>query len=140
MSDQKESAGIEEDRIRRDYYKIDLSGLDCGGVKEMSRLFTECDQICDLTLFKVSEVKNTSEMFPGCLNLKWIDLSDFDSSCVLNMNGMFKGCSNLYGPIWNYNIIVPQNMTRSLASASHWIGAQESRSEIWASIWSGQAC
>jgi len=41
------------------------------------------------------KIKNCSQMFHGCSNITFIDLSNFDSEMVTNMNYMFSGCKKL---------------------------------------------
>ena len=64
----------------------------------MQNMFRECynlKEIKGLNKFNTKNVIDISEMFAGCHELEYLDLSNFDTSNVANMEFMFNICYNL---------------------------------------------
>ena len=50
----------------------------------------------DFTLFDLSKVINTENLFKEYKGLKEIDFTDFNSTLVTSIGSMFSGCSSFY--------------------------------------------
>ena len=63
----------------------------------MSSMFFNCINLTFINLsnFVTSQVNDTSEMFYNCSSLKLLNLANFDTTNINNLNGMFYGCQNL---------------------------------------------
>ena len=74
-----------------------LENLNTSNVKDMSYMFTRCNNLTSLNLsqFNTSNVNNMKYMFNSCENLTSLDLSHFNTSKVTDMSGMFGHCENL---------------------------------------------
>ena len=74
-----------------------LNYLNTSSVKDMRRMFANCDSLrsLDLSSFNTDSVTNMWAMFVGCKKLTTIDLSSFNTSNVTNMARMFSGCDTL---------------------------------------------
>ena len=78
--------------------EINLSNFNTENVTNMREMFTECKnlkEIKGINNFKTNKVKDMSGMLGGCIELEFIDLSNFDTSNVTNMSKMFALSSNL---------------------------------------------
>ena len=81
-----------------DFEYIDISGIDTRGVRDLTRLFNECRLLKDiqgLNSIDTSGVVRMSRMFSGCVNLKGVDVSNFNTSNVEYMDYMFNECSSI---------------------------------------------
>lgn len=83
--------------IQRMFKEIDFAMIDTSNVKDMSEMFHNCFDLKELNLsgFNTSKVEDMSRMFDRCRKLKELDLSNFDTSQVKYMNEMFDWCGNL---------------------------------------------
>ena len=83
--------------IQRIFKEIDFAMIDTSNVKDMSEMFHNCFDLKELNLsgFNTSKVEDMSRMFDRCRKLKELDLSNFDTSQVKYMNEMFDCCGNL---------------------------------------------
>lgn len=75
---------------------VDLRGLDTAGVKDFSRMFSNCKKLVNVNLtdFDTSAATNMNRMFNECDSLEKIDLSSFDLSNVTDKGFMFFVYSN----------------------------------------------
>ncbi|MBQ3947423.1 MAG: BspA family leucine-rich repeat surface protein, partial [Ruminococcus sp.] len=92
---------------------IDLSQVDSSKVKNMEKMFFECNGLQEINLsgFDTSNVTNMALTFCRCYNLKALDLSDFDTSKVVDMRSMFTACHWLNNlDISNFNTSKVKNM------------------------------
>ena len=66
---------------------LDLSGWKTSGVKDMSIMFYDCENLksLDVSGWDTSNVENMSWVFSFCQNLKSLDLSGWNTSKVKNM-------------------------------------------------------
>lgn len=83
------------------------------GITNCQRMFGDCVEMkaIDLSEFDTSKVTDMEEMFWDCVALRNIDLSALDTSKVLSMDSMFYGCENLKKIIWgNFNTKNVTNM------------------------------
>ena len=89
---------------------IDISYWNVSNVKNMSNMFYNCKQlkyIGDLSNWNVSNVKSMSDMFFHCEQLKSVgDLSKWNVSKVESMSDMFYMCKQLksVGDLSNWNV------------------------------------
>ena len=76
---------------------LDLSKFNTEKVTDMSRMFYGCQKLSslDLSNFNTEKVTDMSSMFEDCLELSSLDLSNFNTKEVKLMNNMFWGCSAL---------------------------------------------
>ena len=76
---------------------IDLGGLDTSEVTDMSRMFSECDNLVSLDVsgLDTSKVTSMQEMFENCSSLKSLNLGEIDTHNVTDMESMFSGCRSL---------------------------------------------
>ena len=76
---------------------LDLSKFNTEKVTNMSRMFYGCQKLSslDLSKFNTEKVTDMSSMFEDCLELSSLDLSNFNTKEVKQMNNMFWGCSAL---------------------------------------------
>ena len=76
---------------------LDLSKFNTEKVTNMSRMFYGCQNLSslDLSKFNTEKVTDMSSMFEDCLELSSLDLSNFNTKEVKQMNNMFWGCSAL---------------------------------------------
>ena len=83
--------------IQRIFKEIDFAMIDTSNVKDMSEMFHNCFDLKELNLsgFNTSQVKYMNEMFDCCGNLRELDLSHFNTSNVEDMNRMFAWCERL---------------------------------------------
>lgn len=75
------------------FKKIPLSNLDWYGVKDMSYMFYNCENLEELYLVDTSSVTTMYNAFYRCITLETIPL--LDTSKVTNMHSAFYGCKNL---------------------------------------------
>lgn len=70
---------------------VDLRGLDTTGVKDFSRMFSNCKKLVnvDLSGMDTSAATNMNRMFNECDSLEKIDLSSFDLTNVTDKGFMF---------------------------------------------------
>ena len=66
---------------------------DFEGIKDMTRMFSDCSNLQTIPLLNTSNVTNMSYMFNACSNLQAIPL--IDTSNVTDMGNMFSNCRNL---------------------------------------------
>lgn len=73
---------------------LDLSGVDTSNCNNMSGMFASCGNLksLDISNFNTASCTDMSEMFIACYELEKIDLSGFDTSNVTNMESMFDMC------------------------------------------------
>ena len=93
-----DSAWSYDDTWATSVKSIDLSGLNTGGVKNMSQMFEFCLALTSITFgknFDTSNVDNLSSMFHYCQSLQQLDVSGFDTQSATNMYSMFYYCSAL---------------------------------------------
>ena len=77
---------------------IDLSNFDASKVTNMNYMFCECIKlraIQGINTIHTNNVKSMEGMFQLCIELKFINLSNFDTSNVVNMALMFNKCKKL---------------------------------------------
>ena len=76
---------------------LDLSGWKTSGVKYMSEMFYNCNNIESINIsgWDTSNVEDMSGMFFDCINLKSLDLSGWNVSNVKDMGWMFYNCCEL---------------------------------------------
>ena len=74
-----------------------LEYLNTANVKNMSNMFSGCQNLSslDLSKFNTEKVTNMSRMFYGCQNLSSLDLSKFNTEKVTDMSSMFEDCLEL---------------------------------------------
>lgn len=74
--------------------KVSITGL-----TSTQNMFAECINLksVDLSDFDTSQVTNMCWMFYGCSSLEGLDLSNLDTSSVTDMRSMFKGCTSIEG-------------------------------------------
>ena len=66
--------------------------------RTMKGMFQNCESITSLDLsqnFYTENVEIMWDMFKGCINLEYLNLSSFDTSQVTDMGAMFENCSSL---------------------------------------------
>ena len=80
-----------------DLESIDVSNWNLSGTKNLYWLFWDLNakEIKWLNTWDTSNVTNMGNMFEGCINITWLNLSNFDTSNVNNMWSMFGWCSKL---------------------------------------------
>ena len=71
----------------------DISKWDTFNVKNMSYMFSNCENLPDISKWDTSNVTNMSYMFYQCKNIP--DISQWNTSNVTNMDFMFYHCTNL---------------------------------------------
>ena len=72
----------------KDIIKIDLSNFDFSGVKYiMTNMFKGCYNLTfiDLSKFNTSKVSSIDGMFYDCKQLRYLDLSNFDISKIVQL-------------------------------------------------------
>ena len=75
---------------------IDLSSFESREVKDMSHMFSYCENLKTIKLnLETSNVTDMSSMFNNCSKLEYLNLSTFNTINVKNMSFMFNNCSNL---------------------------------------------
>lgn len=77
---------------------IDLSGLDCSCVDDMSDLFFDCSSLCFIVPPEAGPTAcptDIGRMFEGCSSLGCADLSWIDVSEVKDADRMFADCTSL---------------------------------------------
>ena len=95
--------------------KLDINDIDSivyinNTINESNKYFIpKKEGIYKIKLILFFSEKDFSEMFFGCENLLYIDLSSFDTKNVTNMNSMFYGCENLENI--NLSSFVTKNVT-----------------------------
>ena len=90
---------------------LDLGFSSTSKLKNMSNMFELCTNLKELTFslnFDTSSVENMENMLSNCINLNSVDLSKFEFGSVTSMNGMFRNCAKLK------TIRFPQSATNSL--------------------------
>ena len=88
--------------------------LDTSRVKYMQNMFEGCSNLeyIDVSRFNTENVEYMGCMFYGCSNLEYIDVSRFNTENVQYMTGMFCGCSNLeYIDVSRFNTENVRDMT-----------------------------
>ena len=77
---------------------LDLSYFDTSKVSNMSSMFCGCfklEKIEGIEEFITTNVERMDKMFMNCLELKSLNLSNFDTTKVTDMSYMFSHCHNL---------------------------------------------
>ena len=77
---------------------LDLTNFDPSKVISFTGTFANCaslNEIRGLSNFKTSNTLEFNSMFASCINLKVLDVSNFDTRKADYMVNMFSGCSNL---------------------------------------------
>lgn len=69
------------------------AGVCSGG--NMTGVFSGCEKLTDVGVTSSSYTTSISDLFYGCVSLKYLDLSDWDTSNVTDMSGLFNGCNSL---------------------------------------------
>ena len=74
-----------------------LSRLNTSSVRDMSEMFLQCKQLksLDLSHFNTAKVTNMSRMFRLCNALQTLDVSSFNTANVTNMSEMFSAMDSL---------------------------------------------
>jgi surface protein len=76
------------------FFKIErINILNCGGVTDMSDMFTNCLSLKSVSLSDTSSVTNMNNTFYYCYSLTEVPL--FNTSSVITMNSTFSYCSAL---------------------------------------------
>ena len=80
----------------RNLIKLDFSNSDVSGCSYGDRAFYDCLQLryVDLSNWNFNDLKSTNHMFHRCLNLHELDLSSWDTSNVTDATRMFYGMKN----------------------------------------------
>ena len=104
----KELKKIINQRIKEEENKCDLNDIDVSEITDMSRLFENLDiKNIDISQWDVSKVENFYSMFANCSDLKSIgDISSWDLHSATNLHAMFYGCFSLksIGDISRWNV------------------------------------
>ena len=77
---------------------LDLSNFSTEKVIAMDYMFHNCKKLKEVKgLEKINccNVINIEAMFEGCIEIEYLDLSNFNTSNVTNMGGLFSGCNKL---------------------------------------------
>ena len=77
---------------------LDLSNLDTSNVTDMGCMFEFCyklKEIKGINNFKTSQVEYMDSMFMECIELEFLDLSNFNYCSIIDMSWMFKRCNKL---------------------------------------------
>ena len=75
---------------------IVLSSFEFNKLEDLSEIFQGCLNLKKIKFpSKIKDVNNMKGSFSSCQNLENIDLSSFDFSNVKDLSEMFKGCTNL---------------------------------------------
>ena len=75
---------------------IVLSSFEFNKLEDLSEIFQGCLNLKKIKFpSKIKDVNNMKGSFSSCRNLENIDLSSFDFSNVKDLSEMFKGCTNL---------------------------------------------
>ena len=64
----------------------------------MTAMFTNCfnlKEIKGINNFKINKVMNLRDIFEGCYELEYLDLTNFNTSNVTDMKFMFNKCYKL---------------------------------------------
>ena len=89
---------------------IGLEDWDVSNVKNMTLMFWGCINFnANLSNWDVSNVENMSCMFKACEKFN-CDLSNWDVSHVQDMDGMFEGCENFNADLSNWDVSNVENM------------------------------
>ena len=80
-----------------DHISISVIACDTEKVKNMSYMFSDCENLKELDLkkFNTTNVTNMEGMFYKCSSLIELNLQNFNTTNVTNMNSMFRECSKL---------------------------------------------
>ena len=81
-----------------EYKTLDLSSFNIPSVTTMRSMFQGCRSLEDITfaeVFSTYGVKDLSNLFYGCENLKTLDMTTFSTLSTETMTNMFFGCKNL---------------------------------------------
>ena len=100
--------------IFKDFYKvkhiIGLEDWDVSNVKNMTLMFWGCINFnANLSNWDVSNVENMRFMFLNCYNFN-SDLSKWDVSSVRDMGYMFQNCYNFNSDLSKWNVSSVENM------------------------------
>jgi len=77
---------------------LDLSNFDSSNINNMSFMFNECiklKEIKGINKLNTKKVTDINSMFQGCVELEFLDLSNFDTSNIIDMSFMFNQCNKL---------------------------------------------
>ena len=81
-----------------DHISISIIACDTTNVKNMGRMFYDCENLTELEIvenFNTTNVKNMGSMFSRCNSLTKLDLENFNTTKVTYMRNMFSECSSL---------------------------------------------
>ena len=94
---------------------IAFDNIDTSHVKNMSNMFNLCSQLktLDLSNFDTSSVTDMSNMFSYCTSLTELDISSFNTVNVTNMTKMFYNCSSLNSIYVSSDGFITSNVTSS---------------------------
>ena len=82
----------------RNISSIDFSNFNSSDVTDMSYMFSECEllkEIKGLNKLKTDKVVSMKGMFKNCLELEYLDISEFNTSNVTDVSEMFSSCIKL---------------------------------------------
>ena len=76
------------------FLEIKLIGIE--NITDISYIFSNCDDLFDISYFDTKNIINMSHLFSGCKLKKYLpDISYWNTSNVIDMNNMFSGCKSL---------------------------------------------
>jgi len=79
-------------------------------------------QDADLNDIDISEVNNFANLFQNMVNIRHIDISQWNTSHVKDMDRMFAGCSNFDADLSNFDVSNVEDMTRMFAECVKFTG------------------
>jgi surface protein len=82
----------------------------------------EQGQDADLNDIDISEVNNFANLFQNMVNIRHIDISQWNTSHVKDMDRMFAGCSNFDADLSNFDVSNVEDMTRMFAECVKFTG------------------
>ena len=92
------------DKTRVQYIQIRENVYAPEDSSRMFYQFTNLKEMIDIENINTSYAVNVSNMFYGCTNLRWADVSSWDKSNITNAKYMFYDCKNLIvGDISNWD-------------------------------------
>ena len=90
---------------------IDISHFDTSNVTDMSYMFTNLQKTTDINapFLNVKKVNNIYQIFQGCENLQYLNLTGWELDSITSMNGLFHNLPKLTS--LNLNSFTTKNVT-----------------------------